>query len=187
MVQLNVFQRVAYAPVIDVYSRTMVSAAHACQDSQDGRTASHVEYRLALQVAVQQFTDDEARCLVMTCAEGHLGIDDDIVGHLWYVVVEGAVDDATVAYHDGLKKILLPFFIPILVFGFYVAIGNGCIRQREGGHGLAYRIFVIQIFLNIGGDAVSLLYKTFETYFTQDGAEHVVDRLCAGLGVEGKF
>ena len=30
MVQLNVFQRVAYAPVIDVYSRTMVGTAHAC-------------------------------------------------------------------------------------------------------------------------------------------------------------
>lgn len=102
-------------------------------------------------------------------------------------MVEGAVDDAAVAYHDGLEEVLLPLLVPVLVFGFGVAEVDGGVGQGKVGHGLAYRFLVVQVLLDVGGNAVGLLDEALETRVAQQGAEHVVGSLRAGAGVEGKF
>lgn len=102
-------------------------------------------------------------------------------------MVEGAVDDTAVAYHDGLEKVLLPLLVPVLVLGFGVAEVDSGVGQGKVGHGLAYRFLVVQVLLDVGGNAVGLLDEALETRIAQQGAEHVVGCLRAGAGVEGKF
>ena len=49
-------------------------------------------------------------------AERHLRIDNDVILSLRVVGMESAVDNAAVADYYGLEKILFPFLVPVLVF-----------------------------------------------------------------------
>lgn len=125
VVQSDVLERVAHAPFVDVDGCAGGGSTHACQNGKNGSATAHVEQRFSLKVGLQQFADDEAGGFVMSRSECHLRIDDDVVFRLRHVVVESAVDDTAVADDDGLEKVLLPFFVPVLVFGFRIGIGNG--------------------------------------------------------------
>ena len=130
-IQFYIFEGVAHTPFIYVDSCTRGGSTHACQYGKDGSPTTHIEQCFALQVTIQQFAYDEACCLVVPCAECHLRIDDDVIFCLWDIVVKSAVNDTTVSDNDGLEEVLLPFLVPVFVFGFYEIIFYLCIGQRE--------------------------------------------------------
>ena len=187
VVQLDVFERIAHTPFVNVDGRTGSGATHPCQNGKYRRAASHVEQRFALKVGFQQFAYDEAGGFVVSCSEGHLRIDDNVVFCLRYIVVEGAVDDATVTDDDGLEEVLFPFFVPVLVFCFLISIGRGSVGQRKTVQCRLQGFFVVQGGLYVGSYAALLFYKTFEADFAQYGGEDIVDYLRAWFCMEDKF
>ena len=79
---------------------------------------------------------------MMSRAESHLRIDNDIISCLGYIFMEGTMDNTSVVDHNRLKEILFPFFVPVFVFRFNVRIGDFRIRQREVGYRILYRAFI---------------------------------------------
>ena len=96
-----------------------------------------------MQVVVQQFADDEAGGFVVSCAECHLRVDDDVIFSLRDIMMKCTVDDTTVANDDGLEEILFPFLVPVFVFGFLISIFHLRIRQGKIGEGFFERILIV--------------------------------------------
>ena len=61
---------------------------------------------------------------MVSCSEGHLRIDDDVIFRFGDILVESAVDHTSVSDNDGLEEILFPFLVPVLVFRFGICISN---------------------------------------------------------------
>ena len=133
MVEGEVVDGVVDAPLVDVDGGECRGSAHRGEDGEDGGATTHVEHRLSPQVGVEQVADDEARGLVMSRAESHLGVDDDVVVGLGVVLVEGAVDDTAAVHHDGLEEVLLPLLVPVLVLHLLGVEGDGDILHGEVG------------------------------------------------------
>ena len=160
---------------------------HRSQNGEDRGAAAHVEHGLALQVGIEQVADDEARGLVMSCAEGHLRIDDDVEVSLRVVLVEGAVDDATAVYHDGFEEVLLPLLVPILILHLFGGEGDGGVLHGEVGQDSLQRLFVVEVGGDITDGAVGRLYKTLKTLFHGQSGDDVVGGLADGAYGEADF
>ena len=61
---------------------------------------------------------------MMSRAESHLRIDNDIISCLGYIFMEGTMDNTSVVDHNRLKEILFPFLVPVLVFCFGKCVGD---------------------------------------------------------------
>ena len=68
---------------------------------------------------------------MVPCAESHLRVNQNFILSLRGVFMERAVNAATVTDDDGLKEVLLPFLVPILVFGFFNGIFHSSVGQGE--------------------------------------------------------
>ena len=93
---------------------------------------SFVECEAGVQAYIQQTLFDEEALKEMIAsfplpdttvtytikeAESHLRVNQNFILSLRGVFMERAVNAATVTDDDGLKEVLLPFFVPVLVFG----------------------------------------------------------------------
>lgn len=183
-IQPDIFQGIAYAPVVDVYGSAADSALHACQDGEDGGAASHVEHMAPGEVHVEQLVDDEAGGFVVACAEGHLRVYGDVIFSFRNIVVEGAVYYTAVADDDGLEEIAFPFFVPISVFGFEIIVADVCVKQREIIQCLLKGFFIVEALLYVGGYSAGLLHETLEACVGKRGGEHIVYYLGARGGTE---
>ena len=65
---------------------------------------------------------------MVSCTECHLRIDYNVIFRFWHIVMKGAVNYATITDYDWLEEVFLPFFIPVLIFGFYVVVSDFRIR-----------------------------------------------------------
>ena len=79
---------------------------------------------------------------MMSRAESHLRIDNDIISCLGYIFMEGTMDNTSVIDHNRLKEIFFPFFVPVFVFRFNVCISDLRIGQRKFGYCIFYCIFI---------------------------------------------
>ena len=120
-------------------------------------------------------------------AECHLRIDDDVIFSLGNIIVESAVDDTAVSDDDGLEEVLFPFFVPVFIFGFHITVFYLCVGQGKVGKCLFEDGFAIKFFLYVSGDAVGLLDKTFKAGFAQDAGKYIVDYFCTRNGAECKI
>ena len=75
--------------------------------------------------------------------KGHLGIDQDVVAEARLFRMEGGPDLAFIPDMDGLKIILFPLFVPVLVFHRASGIVDGCSFQRKSGQFLIYMGYII--------------------------------------------
>ena len=95
--------------------------------------------------------------------ESHLRIDDDVVFGLRVILVEGTVNHAAVVDDDGLKEILFPFLVPVLVFRLRDGITDACAGYRKIFYHLLKRGLVELALLDVGLHAVFTFHETFKT------------------------
>ena len=105
---------------------------------------------------------------MVACAEGHLGIDDDLHPHLGLGGVEGCSDEArTFTEEDGLEVVLLPLLIPVDVGEFLEVEGVGKARHGEGVKYLLRARSIVLVTGDKGSDEAGLLLEAIEAHRTE--------------------
>ena len=118
----------------------------------------------------------------MSGAERHLRINHNVIFCLRIVLVEGAVNYASVTDDNGLEKVLFPFFIPVFVFRFGDCIRKRNVFHREVPDHFFQGFFIKQGLLDVGLHSFFVRYKAFEADFGGQGRKNIsygfITRLC---------
>ena len=103
----------------------MTGAALQGDDTEDPGATAHVQHAQPGEVVLQQPAPNQRSGLVVACAEGHLGLDDDLQRDLRTGCVEGGTYEASLlAQYDGLEVVLLPLLIPVDVGHLLAAVAE---------------------------------------------------------------
>ena len=113
----------------------------------------------------------------MACAKRHLRIDGDAVFGLWHVGVECAGYHTTSVDNEGFEIVLLPFLVPVLVFGLLHGVGYFNIGQGECGQCLVEGGLVEECLLNVALEVVLV-------QFLLKGGVLGIGAMCHGRAVE---
>ena len=127
-------------------------AEHAGEDGEDAGAGTHVGDGQSGHVVRQQVFHHEAGGGVVAGAEGHAGVDDDLVAGVGGVGVEGAAHHYLIADDDGLEVVFLPFVVPVLAFYDGVVGLEGDAGGREVGEQCGEGVVVELVLEYVGGE-----------------------------------
>ena len=121
-------------------------------------------------------------------SEGQLCLDADLddVGTVACIRIKfrmfGIVDHYLVAHEDRFEALLLPFLVPVLVFGILDVVGYLGVHDREVGDVGIQRLLVEEVFLHVCLHTRFGFFKRFESSLGSTVGEQVL----AGLHQVGR-
>lgn len=185
-IQPDVVDSVVESKFIDFYRIDSLGAAHRGKDCKYAGACTHVDDFQAVEVHGEQLPEHKARGSMMSGAEGHLGVDDNIIATLGNILMEGTVDDTLAVDDNGFEVIFLPFAVPVASLDYSVADGKLRLHREIGENCVEFRA-VIRLGPDVGGEAFFVGDKTFESLLGEQGGENIGARLVAWLEIETDF
>src|SRR5690554_6450833 len=170
-IEFTIFGTVGDTPGIDIDSCNFGSTQFRRQDTQNAGAAAHIQHGFSFHFHLQQKGHDHRGGFVVSCSERHFGGDDDFHRDFWLGRMEGTAHHPFVFYYNGLKVVLFPSFIPVLVGDEFVRKGKA--RVVPGQFQTRQFLSSKGCFGNVGQQAINRVFETLETDLPHQCHQHV--------------
>lgn len=118
IIECDVFTRVVTGSRVYFDTGDIVGSTHGGQNGQYAGAGAHINDLFMPEVHAEQMAYHHAGGGVMTGAESHLRVNDNVVFSVRHIFVESAVDNAFAFNLNGLEIIAFPFLIPVSALNF---------------------------------------------------------------------